>query len=354
MNTLLWMIDGDKIPGGHRVQIDKTAEGLRELGCHAEISFAEEIELDGIDVVHGFGLPPQTMRELRQAGVPIVLSTIYWSRRYILGLDRKPRTLNSWLRRTRMACSLGASVLGGQYPEKIDRLSARWQTQRQQYELADLLLPNSEAEGQQIVDDLGVTTPMHVAPNAVDPAHFTLGEGKGQGFLYVGRIEPHKNQLGLVRAMRGSALPLTLIGEEHPHHRDYADKVRRSLSPNQKLLPGIPHDDLAGVYQRHRVHALPSWFETTGLVSLEAALCGLNVVTTQCGYARSYLADYAWYCDPEDPRSIREAVEAAHAAPIEAGLRDRVLNHYTWRHTAEATLAAYRQVVSTRGENVFA
>jgi glycosyltransferase involved in cell wall biosynthesis len=95
------------------------------------------------------------------------------------------------------------------------------------------------------------------------------------------------------------------------------------------------------------VHVMPSWFETTGLVSLEAALAGCNVVSTSRGHAREYLGDLAWYCQPDDPTSIRSAVQAAWNAPARPALRERILSEYTWRHAAIATLMAY-DVVSRR------
>jgi glycosyltransferase involved in cell wall biosynthesis len=92
-------------------------------------------------------------------------------------------------------------------------------------------------------------------------------------------------------------------------------------------------------------------FETTGLVSLEAALSGCAVVTTEMGYAREYLEDMAWYCDPYDLESIRTAVLNALDAPPQRDLRQRILDRYTWEHTASATAAAYRELVSHRHAN---
>ena len=93
---------------------------------------------------------------------------------------------------------------------------------------------------------------------------------------------------------------------------------------------------------------LPSWFETTGLVSLEAALCGCNIVSTSQGYARDYFADFAWYCDPARSSSIRDAVEQAWASPPRPKLIDRVLANYTWEHTARESLRAYEMVLAAQ------
>jgi glycosyltransferase involved in cell wall biosynthesis len=87
---------------------------------------------------------------------------------------------------------------------------------------------------------------------------------------------------------------------------------------------------------------VPSWFETTGLVSLEAALSGCSIATTDRGHAGEYFDGYAWYLDPEVDDSILRAVRNAWAHPPSPELRARILDRYTWSHVAEATLAAYR------------
>ena len=215
------------------------------------------------------------------------------------------------------------------------------------FELADLLLPNSDLEAAQIVTDTGATTPMHVVPNAVDPNMFTPPPAtvSRNGVLYVGRLEPHKNQLGLITELSGTGVPLTIVGPEHPHHEDYAKRCRAVADESVTFLGMLSGSRLRDAYRSALVHALPSWFETTGLVSLEAAATGCAIVTTNRGYAREYFQDFATYCDPGSKGSIRRAVELALQKPAPASLRNRILNNYTWDHTARATLAGYKLAI---------
>jgi glycosyltransferase involved in cell wall biosynthesis len=113
-----------------------------------------------------------------------------------------------------------------------------------------------------------------------------------------------------------------------------------------EFAPGTP--DVGTHYRHARVHAVPSWFETTGLVSLEAAIAGCNIVSTSRGHAREYLGELAWYCDPDSKKSIRSAVLAAWEASEQSALRDRVLDHFTWEHAARATLNGYMLVIASR------
>jgi len=100
------------------------------------------------------------------------------------------------------------------------------------------------------------------------------------------------------------------------------------------------------------VHVLPSWMETCGLVSLEAALSGTPLVGSTFGHELEYLEGDAWYADPADPQSIRKAVLAA----LQAGrqclqaqrMKRKVLERFNWEQTVDATERLYHRVLSKR------
>src|SRR5277367_3827015 len=69
-------------PGGDTIQLLKTAESLRLLGCEVTISVDLNHSLDGYDIVHLFNLtrPQETYHQARRAtrrGIPVILSPIY-------------------------------------------------------------------------------------------------------------------------------------------------------------------------------------------------------------------------------------------------------------------------------------
>jgi glycosyltransferase involved in cell wall biosynthesis len=352
LRVLIWAPEVGQPFGGQIVQLEMTASHLRDLGVEVDWYRGETPDLTGVTVVHGYNLNRQQIRVARTARVPICLSTVYWSKAYMTG-QLTPRTHLEEIRvRARAAAVLGVGALRGRHVQKsLGYLRYEVET-RACFEAADMLFPNSLMEAEQIILDLDVTTPVHIVPNGVDPALFTNTTPWDQraGVLSVGRIEPHKNQLRLIEALAGTGIPLTLVGEPHPHHPRYVRHVERAVraAGNVDLVPRVDHGELAAVYNRHRAHALPSGFETTGLVSLEAALCGCNIVTTDVGYAREYLDDDAGYCDPYDIGSIRAAVVAAVEAPApDSRLADRIRDRYTWRRAAEETLEAYQQLAES-------
>lgn len=352
LQALLWNPDSSKAPfGGHVVQMDMTVKSVSQIdGVAVRMCRNDTPEWRGVDVVHGLGLETRHIREARRRGIPVCLSVIYWSKALRAGLIAQEPLWRVLGTRARMVGVLSLAAARGRHVAKSEAFAQFAIQATALFEAADLLLPNSYMEADEIARDLGVTTPMRVVPNAADPRHFSSGLPWQQrdGVLCVARLEPLKNQLGLIQALQGTGVRLTLVGADHPHHPEYAQAVRAAAGEWVRVLGHKDQSELVDLYGRSRVHALPSTFETTGLVSLEAALSGCNVVTTEVGYTREYFEDLAWYCTPDDVRGIRAAVLAALAAAPQDLLRQRILERYTWEHTAAATAAAYRDLVGHR------
>ncbi len=298
----------------------------------------------GVNVVHGFGLSAHDLRKARRVGCVTAVSTIYNPIRFTHGLDR-PRTPFELakIRGRSVAGGVAATLRGGEIARSM-RITNRISFAQKAYECADVLLPNAEGELADLRADLDVSTPAVVVPNAVDEAIFFATEpppidGR-QGVLCVGRIEPHKNQLGLARACRELAVPLTLVGPEHPHHSGYVEECRRAY-PALRWVPECGQQDLVAFYDEARVHALCSWFETTGLSSLEAAARGCSIVSTSRGYASEYFGRGAQYFDPADEASVVSGLERALNSGCSQAIRERIRSQYTWSATAARTVDAY-------------
>jgi glycosyltransferase involved in cell wall biosynthesis len=344
LRVLFWMREAREIPGGHRMQMQKTAAAVRALGADVSVSMEPDPSFDGFDIVHGFFLSAHELRRARRAGCMVALSTIYNPIRFTHGLDRPRTPVELMKMRGRSAVGGLTATARGADIERAMRVTSRISFAQKAYECADLLLPNAEGELADLRADLDVSTPAIVVPNAVDEQVFLASdppplEGR-QGVLCVGRIEPHKNQLGLAEACRELGVPLTIVGPEHPHHPGYVDRCRRAY-PALRWVPECDQQDLVGYYDAARVHALCSWFETTGLSSLEAAARGCSIVSTSRGYAHEYFGEGAHYCDPADARSVVAALRRALHVHEGGGLAVRVRMNFTWAETARQTLEAY-------------
>jgi glycosyltransferase involved in cell wall biosynthesis len=188
-----------------------------------------------------------------------------------------------------------------------------------------------------------------MVPNGVDEDVF---DGDGHPVqkdplmvVCAARIEGIKNQLHLIRALNDTPYQLFLIGAHAPNQRGYYRECRKLASGNIHFTGRIPQQEVKAYYRRAKVHVLPSWFETTGLSSLEAAAMGCQVVITHYGDAHEYFSQDAFYCDPSSPASIRQAVEEAAAGGDTVSLRQRIHSHYTWEKATRKTYEAYRMVL---------
>ena len=329
-------------PGGGENQLVQTGRYLEARGV-AVRPFSPWVDrLDQARLLHLFGMSREGLQLARMArakGIPVVLSPICWI---------EPRAMAALA------------------PDRVGRLAnrAKWHLKalvprapswrRDLLRAADAILPNSEAEGEQLVRWFGADPrKIRPVPNGVeerfalaDPDPFRRQYGPGEFVLYVGRIEPRKNVLGLVEGVRPTGLPLVLIGDALPGCEGYAARCRRAGAGFLRWLPRVDHDDpmLESAYAAARVLALPSWFETPGLVALEAALAGTAVVITPHGCTREYFGDRVGYARPDARPEIGRAVAEAWQRGADPTLAGHVQAHYLWSEVARRTAEAYERV----------
>lgn len=329
--------DAYTVPGGDTAQMEQTARRLREHGVEVEISVEPRPLLEGYDLAHIFNLSrPDSAavqaRHVHEHGLPFVLTPIHqlmsrYDREGRGGLSLLYRSLpTSWMNRAR-----------SWYLRRSHRDSDKSWILRN----AAAVLPTSDLEGEQLRRDFGPTAPLITVPLGIDLAEKRTRTRSG--VLCAARIEPLKNQIALIEALARTGIRLRLAGAVSPRHPRWTRRCLRLLRRSGgEYLGVLGREDLAAAYAEAEVHALPSWFESASIASLEAAWHGCRIACTSVGYARAYLQDDAQYCDPGDVGSIREAVKAALASSPSNALRERIRTTFNWERTAEETLAAYR------------
>ncbi len=329
-------------PGGGENQLVQTARHLEDLGLPLRLFCPWTDRLGPARLLHLFGMSREGLelaRRARAEGTPVVLSPICWFQPAALwalepGPGRKLAGLAAWsLRRA--------------WP----RLPG-WR--RELLGLCDRILPNSRAEAHQLCTLFGAEAArMEVVPNGVlqrfslaTPALFRERFGPGDFVLFVGRVEPRKNLLGLIAAVRSLGLRLVVIGAAPPECSEYRAQCLAAGGDAVLWLAAMGHEDplLASAYAAARVFALPSWFETPGLAALEAALAGTAVVITPFGSAREYFGDRAVYARPDRPDEMRRSIINAYNDGADPRLAGFVAAHYLWPRVAARTAEVYEQV----------
>ncbi len=165
--------------------------------------------------------------------------------------------------------------------------------------------------------------------------------------LCVGRIESRKNQLMLLKALEDSELPVVLAGGGFTYQEDYYEAVAKFKRRGKTLILGRLSDEMmASAYAAARVHALVSWYELPGIVSLEAAGYGCNIVVTRYGTTEDYFENEAFYCMPADPDSILNAVLAAYYSPFRERLNE-LLSDCNWDNYVSRIEEIYENAVNS-------
>ena len=345
------------IRGGDTVQVMETARHLSRLGVEVDIRLTNDrIDYAQYDLLHFFNIirPADILFHIKRSGKPYVVSTILID--YSLYDKYQRKGFAGFMFRFLSADTIeylkniARWVLG---KDRLISLSYLWRGQynsiRYVLQNASMLLPNSELEYERIATRYTYKVPYLMVPNGIDDYLFLPDVTIEKDPLLVicaARIEGIKNQLNLIRALNGTKYTLLLIGSPAPNQLAYDKKCRQIADKNIHFIGRIAQNELIGYYAKAKVHILPSWFETTGLSSLEAAAMGCQVVISWNGDAKEYFGAAAFYCDPANTDSILAAVEQASQASANSSLQKRILEKYTWQHAADITLSAYQKIVT--------
>jgi hypothetical protein len=185
----------------------------------------------------------------------------------------------------------------------------------------------------------------------VDPHRAADDDFPERFVLSIGPVEPRRNQLLLIEALRGSGISLLVLGgSADPGY------LRHCHERAGQLLQYVPDPTEGQVVAALRttlayVACLPDggcdpW-------SLKAAAAGCPVVVSNASAELERFQGLAYYCDPLDSVSIGLAVTSAWRNRATDAQRwqqlERLARDWTWRRTAEITTDVYRQVLDRKG-----
>jgi len=180
----------------------------------------------------------------------------------------------------------------------------------------------------------------HVVPCQVSPPF-------NEFLLCVGRIEPLKNPLAVLRAARALHLNAVFVGSvPRGRHLLHSRRFRREVTGSgSRWLGERSASEVAALMGMARVHVLASWTEVLGRVSVEAALAGCAVVATDVGHAPALLGRETpglFLCPPGESKALEQAVDAAWAfGRRDAGALARAAGTLTWESVAPRLLGVY-------------
>ncbi len=338
-------------PGGDTQQVVQTAEALRELGHSVSIILhGEPMDFDAFDIVHFFNLgrPADMVDALHLLKKPLVVSSIWVDyREYdkqrsgLAGIVLKVLGANGLEYFKTIARGLNGSDKwpGLLYLTRGHGSSLRILTAR-----SAAIITSSASEKKRVCSYFGLAETVHHIPLGL-PAAFLhdFEPAERSGALCVGRIEGLKNQLNLIKAANGANWELKIIGKPAANQPEYFKHCQQAAGKNVHFVGWLDTENLLEAYRSAKVLVLPSYFETFGLVALEALSQGCNVVIAERPDMNSIFNDRVLRCNPNNPADIKEKIEAALQLPP-ADFTSADKQKYAWREAALQIESIYKNV----------
>ena len=331
--------------GGGEILLLKTKEYLEKEGVSVKLFDIWNDKLDEFNILHIFGAVRPClglMNTAKNKGIKVVLTPVTY-----YDFDMAMHEYGSMQKKINNSIRYAVKRVFPIYPS--DR--------RKMLVLADALIPNSEAEKSQLAQLFAIAKEkMHVIPNCVDkefananPDLFLSKYNISDFVLSVGRIEPRKNQLNLIKALSGFNKPLVFIGDPVSDYSEYYNECKKHSNKNITFIGKINHKDelLKSAYAACKCFVSQGWLETPGLACLEAGLAGANIATTNKGCTKEYFKDYVEYFNPAKLSSIRKAAEAAFFKNKNSLFKDYIMKNLLWDVAAKKNLEIYENLVNS-------
>lgn len=339
-------------PGGDTLHVEQTAEQLRSLGHEVDIASSRFIDPRTFDILHFFNLgqPAALLPYLRKAPeIPLVVSSIFVNYAQIPNpvKGRKEKVLSQFNHHWQEYFKTLARAFKGQenLPNWEYLIDGQKASVKNVLDRAAVLIGASDWEVQHVVDTFGFKGRKLKITPGVD--HVKGTEAKpgrsNKRIICAARFEPLKNQHTLISACNNLGLPLHLIGAASRNHHKYY-KYCFELADGKVVFRGkLSRAETLDEIAQSKIHAMPSFYETTGLSSLEALYSGCQVVVSNHPIQRELFEGHAHFADPHSIPSLEKAILEAMADKEDH--RKWVKENFSWSVAALKIAEIYRDLI---------
>jgi glycosyltransferase involved in cell wall biosynthesis len=222
------------------------------------------------------------------------------------------------------------------------------------------ILTVSSSSKRDIVEQYGLSAEqLAVVPIGVDHTHFrplaNVARVPGRIMTTASADVPFKGLLPLVEAVaklrtERPEAHLVVVGRLRKESPVAASIERLGLGDAVRFESGVSDDRMVELYAEANVAVVPSLYEGFSLPAVEAMACAVPLITTTGGALPEVVGqdgETGLLVPPGDPGALAAAMErvisddALAARLAEAG-RKRILDRFTWRSCATATVEHYR------------
>jgi glycosyltransferase involved in cell wall biosynthesis len=202
---------------------------------------------------------------------------------------------------------------------------------------------------------------IHVVPVGVDPDLFRPipGIAKVPGRI-ITTASADVAMKGLVYLLEAVAkvrverhVEIVIIGKPKEGSKTEATLAKLGLSDVVQFVSGVTDERIVELYSEAEIACVPSLYEGFSLPAIEAMACSTALVATTGGALPEVTGTHDETClqvPPGDSDALAAMINTALADPalrarIGAAGRERVANHWSWRHTALKTVDQYRALL---------
>jgi glycosyltransferase involved in cell wall biosynthesis len=206
-----------------------------------------------------------------------------------------------------------------------------------------------------------------IVPNGIDIDRFYDGNrdaaiarlkqkyGIADYLLSVGRLEPRKNHVTLIRAYaRARAIspdlgPLIIIGQrDFGYEQIFAVAEECQLGSFIHFLDSIPDDELVDFYRAAHMFVYPSYAEGFGIPPLEAMAAGIPVITSNTTAFPEVVGDAGIVIHPDNINDIADEIVRLHLSPTmreDLAIRGIIrAKHWSWQNAGQRFIEAIAQL----------
>lgn len=322
--------------GGLQIQIEETARSLSKLGLDVVQYDPWKNQVPDVDICHVFSIDCSMVDHVTRAvklKVPVVVCPV-------LNIFNSPPLLSIVKQKL--------SVLPGVYSD-LKRAKVM-------LDAAALVLAANSDERELLTKVFNVEpSKLRIIPNGIsmtfrdgDPQLFQEKYGTKNFVLNVASIEPRKNQLTLVRAMRGLPYTLVLVGRASPENERYFKQVKAEAGSNVQFVGSLQHDDpmLASCYRAAKLFVMPSFSEVMPLTLNEAAVAGCRILASDQVPIAEAIAPFVRRFRPNDVQAVTRLIDDEMRDQAESAIPQAIRAMPTWDQVGQELLVLYRSLVN--------
>ena len=229
------------------------------------------------------------------------------------------------------------------------------------------LVTVSENSRRDIVSQMGVPEDrLHIVPVGVDQQTFRplpqVGRVPGRIMTTASADVPMKGLVPLLEAIaklrvEREDVHLVVIGKQKDKSKIPAVLDRLGLEHAVEFVSGVEQERIIELYAEAEVAVVPSLYEGFSLPAIEAMACGVPLVATTGGALPEVVGPdgiAALTVPPNDPSELALAIgrmldDPELRARIGRAGRDRILDRFTWRRSAEGMIENWYAALDARG-----